>query len=264
MSSARFYTILAVVSMVSQPLAAFFANLPNWATGFACLDRIQTYLAQDEARDPRRVTDYSASVPTDATGLRRRGTRATAVSYTVQLRAINVALGASDSVLSDATISIKAGEVTMIHGSVGCGKSTLLKAMLGEMAFKSGTAVISSPSIAFAGQRPWLLNTTIRLNIIGRKSYNRTLYQRIIFVCDLASDLERLPNGDQTLAGSEGCNLSGGQKQRIVCERCQISCHEDCCSNARFTRLLHVLSTWKQRLLYSMTLLALSTSRRQS
>ncbi|OAA75071.1 ABC transporter, transmembrane domain, type 1 [Akanthomyces lecanii RCEF 1005] len=219
MSSARFYTIIAVVSMVSQPLAAFFANLPNWATGFACLDRIQTYLARDEARDPRRVTDYAVSVPTDATGLRRRGTRATAVSYTVQLRAINVALGASDSVLSDATISIKAGDVTMIHGSVGCGKSTLLKAMLGEMAFKSGTAVISSPSIAFAGQRPWLLNTTIRLNIIGRKSYDRTLYQRIIFVCDLASDLERLPNGDQTLAGSAGCNLGGGQKQRIALAR---------------------------------------------
>ncbi|TQW12261.1 poly(A)-binding protein-dependent poly(A) ribonuclease [Cordyceps javanica] len=221
MSSARFYTILAVVTMIAQPLASFFASLPEWSAGFACLSRIQAYLTQDELKDPRRIgraSSTSSSIATDALGSGATSV-ALPVQYAIELSGVNVSMDLTGSILRDASIVIKSGEITMIHGSVGCGKSTLLKVMLGEMELRNGLALLRSPSIAFAGQRPWLLNTTIRLNIIGHKAYNHALYQKTIFICALGVDFESLPDGDQTIVGSGGCILSGGQMQRISIAR---------------------------------------------
>jgi ABC-type multidrug transport system fused ATPase/permease subunit len=38
----------------------------------------------------------------------------------------------------------------------------------------------------------------------------------VLHACHLEEDIARLPDADETLAGSNGINLSGGQKQRIV------------------------------------------------
>ncbi|OAR02083.1 hypothetical protein LLEC1_05009 [Akanthomyces lecanii] len=219
-STARFYTILAVVTLVAQPLAAFFASLPQWSAGFACLSRIQAYLAQEELKDPRRVLRPSSSGSTgNATGLHNRNPNARTRTYAIELENINVSMDLTGSILRDATILVKTGKITMIDGSVGSGKSTLLKVMLGEMMLRNGTALVASPSVAYAGQRPWLLNTTILLNIIGHKPFNRTLYDNVIFICGLSPDFEQLQDGDGTVVGSGGCMLSGGQKQRISIAR---------------------------------------------
>ncbi len=213
------------MTLVAQPLAAFFASLPQWSAGFACLSRIQVYLAQKELKDPRRVLRLStagSSPGQNATGLHDRNPEARARTYAIELENINVSMDLTGSILRDATILVKTGEITMIDGSVGCGKSTLLKVMLGEMVLRNGTALLASPSIAYAGQRPWLLNTTIILNIIGHKPFNRTLYERVIFICGLSPDFEALPDGDETIVGSGGCILSGGQKQRVVSDMTQL------------------------------------------
>lgn len=218
MSTARFYTILAVVTMISQPLATFFASLPEWSAGFACLSRIQAYLTQVELQDARRITAEPTAGSSHSANTWESGNMESVArpNFAIQLEGVNVSMDLTGSILRDASIRIRAGEITVIHGSVGCGKSTLLKVMLGEMLLRNGIALLSSLSIAYAGQRPWLLNTTIRLNIIGHKAYDHELYENIIFICDLGIDFETLPNGDQTMVGSGGCNLSGGQKQRIV------------------------------------------------
>ncbi|KAJ6787077.1 hypothetical protein PWT90_07283 [Aphanocladium album] len=221
-STARFYAILAVISMIVQPLAKTFWSLFRWPTGFASLSRIQAYLARDDLEDPRRVVASLGAGPRSNTNTPRRGRAnagAASAAYAIQLIGINVSMDLTGSILRDASIAIKAGEVTVIHGSVGCGKSTLLKVILGEMVLRNGVALIASRSIAFAGQRPWLLNTTIRLNIIGHKPYNEVVYQRVIFICELRPDFRRLPNGDETVVGSSDCRLSGGQKQRISLAR---------------------------------------------
>ncbi|OAA60085.1 ABC transporter, transmembrane domain, type 1 [Cordyceps fumosorosea ARSEF 2679] len=222
-STARFYTILAVVTLVAQPLASFFASLPQWSAGFACLSRIQVYLAQEELKDARQIIRSSAvagsNLAGDGIGLDDRNPDAHAQNYAIELRNVNVSMDLTGSILRDATILVKTSQVTMIDGSVGSGKSTLLKVMLGEMLLRNGSALLSSSSIAYAGEKPWLLNTTIFLNIIGHKPFDRTLYQRVIFICDLKPDLEQLPDGDETIVGSGGCILSGGQRQRISLAR---------------------------------------------
>uniref|UniRef100_A0A674KDR8 ATP binding cassette subfamily C member 8 n=1 Tax=Terrapene triunguis TaxID=2587831 RepID=A0A674KDR8_9SAUR len=144
--------------------------------------------------------------------------------------------------LSNIDIRIPQGQLTMIVGQVGCGKSSLLLATLGEMQKTSGNVFWNSSipdsetgedvryggnscfsrkrgSVAYASQKPWLLNATVEENIIFESSFNKQRYKAVIDACSLQPDIDILPHGDQTQIGERGINLSGGQRQRISVAR---------------------------------------------
>uniref|UniRef100_A0A4W6EQS1 ATP-binding cassette, sub-family C (CFTR/MRP), member 8 n=1 Tax=Lates calcarifer TaxID=8187 RepID=A0A4W6EQS1_LATCA len=134
--------------------------------------------------------------------------------------------------LSNVDIKIPFGKLTMIVGQVGCGKSSLLLAALGEMQRISGTVIWNSlPSlesegderkrgaVAYASQKPWLLNATVVENITFEMPMIKPRYKAVIEACSLQPDVDILPQGDQTEIGERGIILSGGQKQRISVAR---------------------------------------------
>ncbi|XP_038059425.1 ATP-binding cassette sub-family C member 9-like [Patiria miniata] len=131
----------------------------------------------------------------------------------------------STPVMSDINIEVPAGKLTMIIGQVGCGKSSLLSAILGEMTTLSGKVEINREkgSIAFAAQKPWLLNASLQDNVLFSKEMNRRRYKDVISACALKPDIDILPAGDQTEIGEKGINLSGGQKQRVSVARTMYS-----------------------------------------
>ena len=79
--------------------------------------------------------------------------------------------------------------------------------------------VEKSGSIVCVAQRPWILNGTIKDNIVFGNSWNQELYQQTIKGCALEADFEALPRKDLTQVGEEGVKLSGGQKARISLAR---------------------------------------------
>uniref|UniRef100_A0A8C0FCD8 ATP binding cassette subfamily C member 9 n=1 Tax=Bubo bubo TaxID=30461 RepID=A0A8C0FCD8_BUBBB len=132
--------------------------------------------------------------------------------------------------LSNINIRIPTGQMTMIVGQVGCGKSSLLLAILGEMQTLEGKVHWSNPSsaevlyvnrysVAYAAQKPWLLNATVEENIIFGSPFNKQRYKAVTDACSLQPDIDLLPFGDQTEIGERGINLSGGQRQRICVAR---------------------------------------------
>ncbi|XP_041445573.1 ATP-binding cassette sub-family C member 8 isoform X2 [Xenopus laevis] len=147
--------------------------------------------------------------------------------------------------LSNIDIRIPQGQLTMIVGQVGCGKSSLLLATLGEMHKISGDVLWNSivsdsetgedvnpdketavdmetrrrGAVAYASQKPWLLNATVEENITFESPFNKQKYKAIIDACSLQPDIDILPHGDQTQIGERGINLSGGQRQRISVAR---------------------------------------------
>uniref|UniRef100_A0A8C6VZN8 ATP-binding cassette, sub-family C (CFTR/MRP), member 8 n=1 Tax=Nothobranchius furzeri TaxID=105023 RepID=A0A8C6VZN8_NOTFU len=139
--------------------------------------------------------------------------------------------------LSNVDIKIPFGKLTMIVGQVGCGKSSLLLAALGEMQRISGTVIwnrSASPTdkdaasdtdirkrgpVAYASQKPWLLNTSVVENITFEMPMIKSRYKTVIEACSLQPDIDILPQGDQTEIGERGIILSGGQKQRISVAR---------------------------------------------
>ncbi|XP_038963050.1 ATP-binding cassette sub-family C member 9 isoform X3 [Rattus norvegicus] len=143
--------------------------------------------------------------------------------------------GSGLATLSNIDIRIPTGQLTMIVGQVGCGKSSLLLAILGEMQTLEGkvywnnvnesepsfeaTRSRSRYSVAYAAQKPWLLNATVEENITFGSSFNRQRYKAVTDACSLQPDIDLLPFGDQTEIGERGINLSGGQRQRICVAR---------------------------------------------
>ncbi|GMF69634.1 unnamed protein product [Aspergillus oryzae] len=114
------------------------------------------------------------------------------------------------------TLRLSTPSLTMIVGPVGCGKSILLKTILGEIEPVEGEISISDLEVAYCGQLPWIVNKSIRENIIaGSRCYDGEWYRSIIHACCLDDDLREMPVGDNTLIGRQGTKLSKGQRQRI-------------------------------------------------
>ena len=74
-------------------------------------------------------------------------------------------------------------------------------------------------SIAYASQVPWIMNDTVRNNILFGKEYNAQRYSEAIKYASLETDLTLFANGDLTVIGKRGSTLSGGQRARLSLAR---------------------------------------------
>ena len=122
------------------------------------------------------------------------------------------------TVLSDINFFCKAGEFVSVVGQVGSGKSSFLNVLLGEMVKQSGSVKLHG-TVAFVPQVAWMMNASVKDNILFGKEFDETKYKTVIQLCELEDDLNILPGGDLTEIGEKGVNLSGGQKQRVSLAR---------------------------------------------
>nr|XP_023846068.1 multidrug resistance-associated protein 5 [Salvelinus alpinus] len=115
-------------------------------------------------------------------------------------------------------LRVKKGALVGICGAVGSGKSSLLSALLGQMTLLEGN-VAASGGFAYVAQQAWILNDSLRENILFGKEYDEDKYNAVVSACCLIPDLTELPYRDMTEIGERGANLSGGQRQRVSLAR---------------------------------------------
>lgn len=128
--------------------------------------------------------------------------------------------------LQDVSFHIPAGQLVAVVGPVGSGKSSFLSAILGEMEPLQGSKVYSprpadaGPGyVSYCAQTAWIVNDTVRGNILFGREFDEDRYDRVVEACSLLDDLAVLPAGDMTEIGERGINLSGGQKHRVSLAR---------------------------------------------
>ncbi|XP_029846376.2 ATP-binding cassette sub-family C member Sur isoform X1 [Ixodes scapularis] len=127
-------------------------------------------------------------------------------------------------ILQDMNFTVPTGKLTIIVGPVGSGKTTLLSGMLGELTPYQGTVQWANiHCIAYVPQRPWLLNSTLKENVLFGQRYDGRRYHQVIQACALQPDIDLLPAKEMTEIGERGINLSGGQRQRIALARAMYS-----------------------------------------
>lgn len=139
----------------------------------------------------------------------------------------------SPHTLRNISCHIPAGSLVAVVGAVGCGKSTFLSAILGEVEPVDDTSKVYIPRsenrkgspgfVSYCAQTPWILNSTLKENILFGRSFDEERYNEVVHACALSSDLEILPAGDMTEIGERGINLSGGQKARVALARAMYS-----------------------------------------
>ncbi|KAJ1561399.1 hypothetical protein HK096_004870, partial [Nowakowskiella sp. JEL0078] len=127
--------------------------------------------------------------------------------------------------LSKINLSVKKGQKVGIIGDVGSGKSTLIAALLGQIRQVGGENFKIYGTTSYVPQQAWLLNETLRENILFGMPMSENRYKECIRVASLQRDISLLVAGDQTEIAERGANLSGGQRQRTSLAR---AIYHDC------------------------------------
>jgi ATP-binding cassette, subfamily C (CFTR/MRP), member 1 len=122
------------------------------------------------------------------------------------------------NVLEDINFSASKGELSCIVGRVGSGKSSFLQALLGEL-YKVKGEVIVHGTTAYVAQQAWVMNASVKENIVFGHRWDPTFYEKTVKACALTEDFAQLPDGDSTEVGERGISLSGGQKARLTLAR---------------------------------------------
>ncbi|ORX75012.1 P-loop containing nucleoside triphosphate hydrolase protein [Linderina pennispora] len=114
-----------------------------------------------------------------------------------------------DFALKNMDLRISKGEFAVVVGRVGSGKSSLLSAICSEMPIADGTGLVSG-KIGYVSQKPWIMNATVRDNVLFGSPFDEKFYH---------TDIKLFPAQDLTEIGFRGINLSGGQKARLALAR---------------------------------------------
>ncbi|KAG0072906.1 Multidrug resistance-associated protein 1, partial [Podila epicladia] len=226
------FVSMTLFGLLLQPVGSMSMVMGGTVSIRVATDRIQTFLLKEEL-DPRNIV-HEPMLPKDpaapvivlenATFAWKPKNDVSQPEENEEQVSENTALLSSISeqnnelTLSNVNVEIVRGHLTAVVGRVGQGKSSLLSAFIGEMYKRQGHAKICG-SVAYVPQQAWIVNASVRDNIIFGKAFDKERYDHIVFASGLLPDLAILAAGDQTEIGERGINLSGGQKQRLSLAR---------------------------------------------
>lgn len=74
-------------------------------------------------------------------------------------------------------------------------------------------------NVAYVAQQAWVMNASVKENILFGHRYDPLFYDKTVKACALLEDFAQLPDGDETEVGERGISLSGGQKARLTLAR---------------------------------------------
>ena len=117
--------------------------------------------------------------------------------------------GADTPALVGVDLALQGRSLAMVVGPVGGGKSLLLSALIGDAKVQklsrnilmvkvvSGALRISG-RIGFMPQHAWVLNATIRQNVVMHAPWDPERFSAVLRSCELEEDVAALPAGDLT------------------------------------------------------------------
>jgi len=223
------FTAMSLFMLLRYPLDQLGDMIAHVQESKVSIDRIEEFLAEEETEKFEQLGTDNI----DENGNRVIGFRD--ATFVWGGRDVVAEDGSMAFRLMDLNVDFKIGKLNVITGPTGAGKTSMLMALLGEMTIMNGRVYLPGgrsredvrvdpetglkETCAYVAQQAWLVNGTVKDNILFSAPFDKERYRDAIVACALERDLEILDNGDETLVGEKGITLSGGQKQRISLAR---------------------------------------------
>ena len=210
--------------MLLWPMISLGWVLALWQRGRVAMGRIAEIL------DAPRAIDDPAS-PVDVAESRGE----------IEIRGLTVTYpGAATPALSDVSFRVPAGRTVAVVGATASGKSTLLATIPRLLDPPPGTVLVDGVPVerrrladlralvGYVPQDTFLFSDTVGANIamglpltepVPERPGDDARVRRAADEARILPDIERLPQGFDTLLGERGVNLSGGQRQRTAIAR---------------------------------------------
>lgn len=211
--------ITSLVSTVRNSAVSLPKTLPRIFAITAACDRIMELEAIPRQPDPD--TEKVRAIYDDMTGFTAEG-----LSFSYD----------RDPVMTDVSLTIPKGGLTVIIGVSGIGKSTLLKLLLGLYRPSAGSLVVDTPDgpipvdrgtrslFTYAPQGNFLLSGTLRENLTYTNPHaTEEQIREALYVSAMDEYIATLPDGLETVLRENGAGLSEGQAQRLSLARAILS-----------------------------------------
>jgi ATP-binding cassette, subfamily B, bacterial len=133
--------------------------------------------------------------------------------------------------ISDISLRLPRGSLTVVTGRIGSGKTTLLRVLLGLLPRDGGvvrwngqpvddpSSFFIPPRSAYTPQVPALFSATLRENLLLGMPDDLVALEQAIHQAVMERDLAGFPQGLDTVIGARGVRLSGGQARRAAAAR---------------------------------------------
>jgi ATP-binding cassette subfamily B multidrug efflux pump len=219
MSLGSFVAFNGYLMMLSWPMMGIGYMINLTQKGQSAMGRIQEIFASQPAIADGPAKDQKADT--------------SEMSGTIEFKNFSFSYPGSDSpALTEIDLTIAKGQTLVIVGKIGSGKSTLAQMLPRILEGNVGSLSIGGQpiqkislshlrkNIGYVDQEPFLFSLSIRDNILlGNELATQEEIDEAVRNAGLEADMDRFPEGLETIVGERGVSLSGGQKQRIALAR---------------------------------------------
>ncbi|KAJ7729547.1 hypothetical protein DFH07DRAFT_850204 [Mycena maculata] len=224
LSASKVFSSMAVFDLLRSQLWFTFYCISTAVNGKVSLDRLEEFLNTTELLDSFIFKDAPEIVAVDEPVSDLIGFRDATFAWSNDEADGTLTPSSRKFLLKvEGELFFKPGCINLVVGPTGSGKTSLLMALLGEMhkvpTLGSWYNLPREQGVAYAAQESWVLNDTIRNNILFNAPMDGERYKKVLYQCCLERDLELFDAGDETEVGEKGLTLSGGQKARVTLAR---------------------------------------------
>jgi ATP-binding cassette subfamily B protein len=215
-------TFILYAQRLFDPLRQFADKFTSIQAGFTAVERISDILSEPvEIRDP----EHPKSLPA-ASAVRQPGE--------IRFEHVWFAYKQDEYVLKDLDFTIHPGEKVALVGPTGAGKSSIIRLLCRLYETTQGRIVVDGVDIRDLPQTElrrhigvilqdgFLFAGDVKSNIALGETYALEEIQAAAEQTNVASFIEQLPQGYDTLLRERGTNLSGGQKQLLAFARAAV------------------------------------------
>ncbi|OCG70003.1 thiol reductant ABC exporter subunit CydD [Gilliamella sp. Occ3-1] len=203
-----------------QPLRDLGTYYHAKAEAIAAADNIETFLSKKIA--PKQANDNITNI------------KLTEPLKTIKADNLIVLSNEQQPIVGPLSFSLQAPFKLALIGTSGEGKTSLIQVLLGFLPYQGSLKINGIEfnqldisdwqlQVSWIGQNPYLINGTIRENILlGKQNATNHELDNVIAKTQLTEVIAKLPQGIKTQVGEDAVRLSVGQAQRIALARAML------------------------------------------